>query len=145
MSGSTCQIEINRPVDEVFSWLDDAEKAVRWIGGLEEIVPLTEGGNRVGAQAKHVYLEGGRRMEMLEETLVYEPNRRVKIRGESDSFTMTAEYVLTPLGDATLVELTSGAQFKGGLMRALSPLLSGFSNRRVMKDLRTLKSLVEST
>ena len=149
MSGSTCQIEISRPVEEVFSWLDDDEKAVQWLGGLEEIVPITEGGNRVGAQAKHVYLENGRRIEMIEETLVYEPDRRVKIRGEADSFTMTAEYVLTPLvtplGDATLVELTSDARFKSGLMRVLSPLLAGFSNRRVMKDLRTLKSLVESS
>ena len=144
MSHSTCQIEIQRPAEDVFSWLDDDEKALQWLDGLEEIVHLTEGGNRVGAQAKHIYTENGRRFEMVEETLVYEPNRHVKIRGESDAFTMTAEYTLTPKGNATLLDLTSEIQFKSGLMRLLMPLLAGVSKRRVMTDLQRLKSLVEN-
>ena len=140
----TSQIEIQRPAQDVFSWLDDSEKAIQWLSGLEEIVPITEGGNRVGAQAKHVYVENGRRIEMVEETLAYEPNRHVTLRGVSESFTMTAEYTLTPKGDATVLALTSETQFKSRPMRLLSPLLAGFSNRRIMKDLQKLKSLVEN-
>lgn len=79
----------------------------------------------------------------VEETLVYEPNRRVKIRGKSDAFTMTVEYTLTRTGNATLLDLTSETQFTSGLMRVLTPILAGASKRRVMKDLQKLKSLVE--
>lgn len=136
-------VEIQRPVEEVFPWLDDSEKAIQWLGGLEEIQPITEGPNRVGAKAKHIYSENGRRFEMIEETLVYEPNRHVKLRGDSDAFTMTAEYTLTPHGESTVLELTSDAQFKRGLMRLLAPLFAGSSDRRVMKDLQRLKTLVE--
>ncbi|MEQ1737821.1 MAG: SRPBCC family protein [Rhodoglobus sp.] len=144
MSPTPAHIEIQAPVEVVFAWLDESEKALQWIGGLEQITPITEGGNRVGARAKHVYVEGGRRIEMIEETLVYEPNRRVKIRGESDAFTMTAEYTLTARGDSTVLELTSDSRFTSGAMRMLAPLFAGSSNRRVMKDLRKLKELVES-
>lgn len=40
---------------------------------------------------------------------------------------MTAEYILTPKGNATLLDLTSETRFKNGLMRLLAPLLAGVS------------------
>jgi carbon monoxide dehydrogenase subunit G len=145
MPPTTCRIEIQRPVEDVFTWLDDEQKATQWLSGLEQIIPITQGGNRVGAQAKHIYNENGRRFEMIEETLIYEPNRHVKIRAEGDMFTLTAEYTLTPTGSATRLDFASELRFKNGLMRLLTPLLMLGSQRRTMRELQKLKSLVEQS
>lgn len=143
MSPTTGQIEIQRPAKEVFSWLDSSEKALLWVRGLEEIVPITKGPHGVGAKAKHIYSENGRRFEMIEEIVIYEPDRHVKIQGESDAFTMTAEYTLTPKGNATILELTSDARFTSRLMRLLAPLFALGSKRGLMRELEKLKGLVE--
>lgn len=82
---------------------------------------------------------------MIEETLAYEPNLHVKIHGTSDAFTMTAEYTLTPRGDSTLLELATGMQFTSGPMRLLTPLLALGARKRLMTELRKLKTLVESS
>jgi uncharacterized protein YndB with AHSA1/START domain len=143
MSRSTYTIEINRPVDEVFRYLDTSELAIQWLSGLTKITPITTGGNRVGAQAKHTYNENGREFEMLEETLIYEPNRRVKIKGITDMFEITAQYTLTPIGERTRLDFEETLAFKNFFMRLLAPLITRLSKNHAMEDFKRLKSLVE--
>ena len=143
MSRSTYTIEINRPVDEVFRYLDTSELAIQWLSGLTKITPITTGGNRVGAQARHTYSENGREFEMLEETLIYEPNRRVKIKGITDMFEMTAQYTLTPIGEHTRLDFEETLVFKNFFMRLLAPLINRLSKNRTVETFERLKSLVE--
>lgn len=143
MSRSTYTIEINRPVEEVFRYLDTSELAVQWLSGLKKITPITTGGNRVGAQAKHTYNENGREFEMLEETLIYEPNRCVKIKGITDMFEITAQYTLTPIGEHTRLDFESTLAFKNFFMRLLAPLINRSSKDRALADFKRLKALVE--
>jgi uncharacterized protein YndB with AHSA1/START domain len=143
MSRSTYTIEINRPADEVFRYLDTSELAIQWLSGLTKITPITTGGNRVGAQAKHTYNENGREFEMLEETLIYEPNRRVKIKGVTDMFEITAQYTLTPIGERTRLDFEETLAFKNFFMRLLAPLITRLSKNHAMEDFKRLKSLVE--
>lgn len=143
MSRSTYTIEINRPVAEVFRYLNTSELTIKWLSGLTKITPITSGGNRVGAQAKHTYNENGREFEMLEETLIYEPNRRVKIKGITDMFEITAQYTLTPIGERARLDFESTLTFKNFFMRLLAPLINRSSKNRVVEDFKRLKSLVE--
>jgi len=143
MPHTTYSIEINRPVKEVFHYLDDEENVTKWLSGLEKIIPITEGGNRVGARARHVYNENGRTFEMEEETLAYEPNRRVKIRAVGDAFELTAEYILTPLGDRTRLDFESELKFRNFLLKLIGPLFAGSSKKRIEQDFLRLKALVE--
>jgi uncharacterized protein YndB with AHSA1/START domain len=143
MSRPTYTIEINRPVEEVFRYLDSSELAVQWLSGLTKITPITTGGNRVGAQAKHTYNENGREFEMLEETLIYEPNRRVKIKGSTELFELTAQYTLTPIGERTRLDFEETLVFKNFFMRLLAPLINRLSKNRTVETFERLKSLVE--
>lgn len=140
---TTHEITINRPPEEVFAWLDDSERAQQWITGLVEIQPITEGGNRVGAKARHTYTENGRTFTMEEETLIYEPNKQFKIQGKTDVFDMTADYRLTPSGTGTLLQFEETLRFSNFIMRLLSPLMMRGANKRVDQELQRLKSLVE--
>ena len=141
MSRPTYTIEIDRPVDEVFRYLDTSELAIKWLSGLTKITPITTGGNRVGAQAKHIYNENGREFEMLEETLIYEPNRCVKIKGITDMFEITAQYTLT--GEGLTVAKAGGTMMAcdAGVMQQESLFLDVLRNVRGF-DLREDGALV---
>jgi uncharacterized protein YndB with AHSA1/START domain len=144
MPRTTYSIEINRPVNDVFRYIDSAEHVTKWLSGLVKIIPITEGGNRVGARARHVYNENGRTFEMEEETLAYEPNHRVKIRAVGDAFELTAEYTLTAVGNRTRLDFETDLTFRNILLRLLGPLFGGSSKKRVEQDFQRLKALVES-
>jgi carbon monoxide dehydrogenase subunit G len=138
-------IIINRPPAEVFAWLDDSDRAKQWLSGLVEIEPLTTGGNRVGARARHTYNENGRTITMEEETLIYEPDRRVKISGKTDMFDMTAEYRLTPAGSGTKLDFEETLRFRNIILRLLAPLLMRGAAKRLEQQLQRLKTLVENS
>lgn len=143
MTKTTYIIEIQRPAKEVFAYIDDSEQVTQWLSGVVKIEPLTNGGNRVGAKSRHTYNENGRTFEMVEETLVYEPNRRVKLKGVTDAFELTAEYTLTDLGGRTRIDFQSDITFKNVFFRLLSPFLLRDSQNRVASDFQQLKRLVE--
>ena len=123
--------------------MDDIEQTKKWLGGLIEIEALTDGGNRVGAKTRHVYEENGRHIEMIEETLIYDPNRRMKIEGKNDQMYITAEYTLTPIGDKTRIDYSATMKLKGW-MRILTPLMMRISCKKGEEDFSRLKALVES-
>lgn len=138
------EIRINRPPAVVFAWLDEPARVKQWLTTLVEMQPLTPGVNRVGAKARHIYNENGRRVEMEEETLIYEPGQHIKIRGTTKGFHMTAEYRLQPDGAGTLLTFESAMHFKSLFMRLLGPLLARAASQSAQKDLQRLKTLAEA-
>ena len=144
MAKYTAQIDIAQPVERVFAYLDDEKHATEWIGGLVSIEAITEGGNRVGAKAKHVYEENGRTIEMVEETLIYQPNKQVKIKGITDGFELTAQYTLEPIANGTRLHYESETTMHSLFMKLLSPIINASSKKRVETDLERLKRLLEA-
>lgn len=144
MSKATYTLEIQQSVAQVFRYLDDSDYAKQWIGGLEAIEPLTEGGNRVGAQAKHTYLENGRTITMLEETLIYEPNQRVKIKGVSAGFELLVDYRLQSIPTGTRLEYEVEIRMTSWWMWLLQPIIYADSQRRLAADFARLKALAEA-
>ena len=143
MATMTYSTEFDAQPETVFQVMDDIEQAKKWLGGLIEIELLTDGGNRVGARTRHVYDENGRHIEMIEETLVYDPNRRIKIEGKNEMMYLTAEYTLIPVDNKTRVDYSSTMRLRGW-MRIFSPILMRMSCKKVEQDFERLKTLVES-
>jgi len=137
-------IDINAPVETVFTHLDDAEFAKQWIGGLDSMEVLTEGGNRVGAKTKHIYIENGRTIEMLEETLVYEPDKKVKIYGKTDGFELTVQYELEAIATGTRLHYEAETNMTSFMMKLMSVIINHSSNNKTHEDLNRLKSLIEN-
>ena len=144
MSKSTYSIEINRPVEQVFAYLEDPANLKQWIGGLVEATPLTHNGPGVGAKMQQVFEENGRRIEMLEETLIYEPNRRVKIKGTSSMFDLTADYTLHDIGGRTRLDYATEVSFKQFLLKLFSLLFAKSGEKKVADDFARLKAQIEA-
>jgi uncharacterized protein YndB with AHSA1/START domain len=71
-------VEIARPPAQVFRWLAQRDLARKWIGGLVEIQPLTEGALRVGLKERAVVLLGSERMALEMEVVGFEEGRRIR-------------------------------------------------------------------
>ena len=143
MGKITYSIEIDGAVEDVFEYMTEPEQIQRWVGGLVEMEALTNGGSQVGAKSRQVFLEHGRRIEVMEEVLVFEPNRRVKIKAVTDGFWLTAEYVLEAVNGGTRIDYEAETHLESWLMKLMGPLVHRSSRQKVVEDFGRLKGLVE--
>jgi carbon monoxide dehydrogenase subunit G len=144
MSRVSYSVEINRPVEQVFRYMNDPNNLTKWLGGLVEITPLTNGEARVGSKTRQVFEENGRKIEMIEEVVIYEPNRRVKIKGASKMFDLTADYQLHDLGGRTRIDYETEVQMNGLLFKLLDMLMAGSGRKKLAEDFARLKAQVEA-
>lgn len=134
---------IQAPTSEVFRYLDDPKLAMLWLESLVAIEPLTEGETHVGTKSRHTYRENGRDVMMIEEILVYEPGRRVKIHGDTEMFQLIADYTVTEENGGTRLNFYEEVKPKGLIMRLVLMFTRGMMTRQLIKGFDKLKSLVE--
>ncbi len=70
-------VVIERPVEDVFSYMDDIEREPEWQPNLREVAQSPAGQPGVGTEKRYVSEFMGRRFENTYVNTVYEPNRRV--------------------------------------------------------------------
>ena len=68
-------IHINRPVEQVFTFLADTKNLRTWQSDLVENEQLTEEPLRVGSRFREVRRTGPRQSEIQAEITVFEPNK----------------------------------------------------------------------
>ena len=136
-------VVINRPVEEVFAFMSDVEKAALYESGVEERVLTSEGPMGVGSTGRDISRFLGRRMEYTPEVIGYEPGKLLEMSTDMP-FEMTIRYEFEDADGGTLARIR--VQGEGsGFYRLAAPLLARMVKRNVSSDLRTLKRLLESS
>jgi uncharacterized membrane protein len=140
-------VEINRPVEEVFSYTSTPENLPEWAGTVREVRrdspgrgPLGEGGKFTAKQQAL-----GRKFEAPFEVIDYEPNRRYAHRGTQGHPVPVTIMVFDyePLSsDETRFRPRIGAE-PGGFFGLVRPVLKGAIRRQLKTNLETLKELLE--
>jgi len=139
---------IDAPAATVFLWLEDNDRLRQWVPNLIEDEPLVETTEKVGSKFRQVFLENGRRMEMVGEITEFVENERLRVDITGKMFDLDADYVLVALS-ATRTELTQNTEIKlKGLMRLFAPimfLMSKFSSSDPQADAHEkLKAMAEA-
>lgn len=139
---------IDAPAATVFLWLEDNDRLRQWVPNLIEDEPLVETPEKVGSKFRQVFLENGRRMEMVGEITEFVENERLRVDITGKMFDLDADYVLVALS-ATRTELTQNTEIKlKGLMRLFAPimfLMSKFSSNDPQADAHEkLKAMAEA-
>lgn len=134
---------INRPVEEVFAFVADQTNAPQWQDGLLEVRRVTDG--PIGVGTKHTVVRKflGRRMELTNEYIRYEPNRQVTFKGD----TGPARFEVSYLTEATAVgtKVTCQMQMEqGGLFGLAEPFMARSLKRDFAANFRDLKALLEN-
>ena len=137
-------VEVGRPVDAVFAYVADPENSKEWSATIVDIRQDTPGpihgvGDQFGVTQKFL----GRRMQVPQEVVAFEPGRSYTLRTSEGPVEMTASWVCEPLTEGTRVTATFDGN-AGTFFSLVGPILERAVRRQVRSDLETLKDLLES-
>jgi uncharacterized membrane protein len=143
-------VEINRPVEEVFSYTPNPENFPEWAATVREVRQDAPGGgplNREGERFTAMQQALGRRFEAPFEVIDYEPNRHYAHRSrEGHPVPVTMDFTYEPTSSAS----SEGTRFTprieaepGGLFGLVEPVLERVIRRQMRTNLEMLKDLLE--
>jgi carbon monoxide dehydrogenase subunit G len=137
MAHTRATIEIERPREQVFPWLVDPEKRLRWVRGLAASEPLGDGRYREVMEA------GGRRVELTSTVERLDEPSAVDVAMRGTGVRARAESRLVERDGGTCV--TSSLELHlGGLLRFASGIAAHQAQRSLEQSLACLKQLVEA-
>lgn len=139
-----CEIEIERPVEEVVRLFDDPENMKKWMPGLKSFEPVSGEAGRVGATSKLKFDMNGREIEMTE---------TITSRNLPEEFSGTYETsgVLNIVRNR-FEEIDGGTnwiadnefRFTSLPMKLMGFFMPGAFRKETMKHLRAFKEFAES-
>jgi uncharacterized membrane protein len=136
-------VVINRPIDEVFAYINDVRNWPQWNSTLPEAEQTSEGPVAVGSTFRGVSQFLGQRMEWTSEVTEYEPNRKLKQKITSGPMWMEQSLTFEPVEGGTRFTMLGEGEF-GGLFKLAQPVV----NRRMKKEseanLAKLKDILEA-
>ena len=137
-------VQINRPVEEVFSYVSTVESQPEWSTSVIEVRKDTPGPPKEGDTFTAVTKFLGRRSETPFRITSIEPNRQFSYHATGgplpdQRWTFACEEVS---GGTRLTAIVEGEP--GGFFRLAEPLLERAVNRQFRADLGTLKDMLES-
>lgn len=137
-------LEIAAAPADVFPWLADSERRLRWMGALVESEPLTNGPPEVGSRYRDVFEDHGQRIELEAELVEVAPGERLTARLVSKGFESTSSQRLEATREGT--RLTAGLETRYTILaaRLLAPLVTRHAQKQLEADLARLKELVEA-
>ena len=132
---------VNRPVEQVFAWLTNAENQPKFDKSSLKMEALTPGPWRVGTQFRELRDLGGRKTEVLSEVAELESNRRFVIRSKTGPEWLGV-WQFEPEGNGTRLRWTGQLRMKG-FGRVLEPLIGRQMRSQINQQFAQLPSLIE--
>jgi uncharacterized protein YndB with AHSA1/START domain len=128
--------------EQVYAWLTDPQRISSWQPDVIEF-QSPEGGLHVGARARALTQEYGRRFDVEFVVVALTLNEHVAWDLNAPTVSARIEYRLLHDGSCTRVECTMAPRFKG-LTRWISPLLKDLIQRKIESRLALLRKRVEA-
>ena len=138
MPGAERTIAIRRPVEQVFRFLSDGRTATQWRPSVIDVSKAS--GDGVGAVYRQVVRgPGGRPADADYEITALEPDRRIAFRTVAGPIRPVGEFVLEPMGEATILTFVLHAALRWWQR----PLLGGLVQASMDAEMRALDELQE--
>jgi hypothetical protein len=118
----------------------DQHKAREWVSGVIDTKDVEPPG--LGAKATQVVKFLGRRLEITNEVVEWEPNRQYTF-GTRVPFPSSMHVTFTPRGNSTRIDAVLEGEL-GGLLKVAEPIMSVMARRQLASDYAKLKGLLEA-
>jgi uncharacterized protein YndB with AHSA1/START domain len=135
-------VTIDKSVEEVFAFLADFENIPRWNYAIDDTSKISAGPVGVGTRYRQARSIPSRSTEYFEVT-VFEPARRLAVRGQIGPFPATITYQLAAAADATTLVNDVELDPSEARLRLLAPLATSRIRSAVARNLGKLKLLLE--
>jgi len=143
MARIEASVMINRPVDEVFAYMTNAQTWPHWESGLLHAEQTSEGPMSVGTTFQGANQALGRRMEWTSEVTEYTLNRRWGQKIISKGWSTEESLTFEPFEGSTKLTLVSELEM-GGFFKLVAPFVAGMMQKQIEKNLAKLKDILEA-
>ena len=144
MEAQEFSVVIQRPLSEVFAYLDDVEVEMEWQPNLREVEQIPPGPSVVGSKKRYVSEFMGKRVENTYEVVEMGPGWRVVYESTPDSaLDATTEIRCEEVGTGTRVTMVVTGRPKGALRLLPKALLEKTSRDELEASLKRLKARLE--
>ena len=137
------EVIINRPIEEVFTFISNVENDSQWSTGAVETKFTSKGPIRKGSTFKEATMFLGRKIEMTGEYTEYIPNKKFVCKSISGPFPAEGSYTFKEVDRATKVTVSMEVEPRG-FFKVAEPLLVRMFKRQSETELANLKDLLES-
>lgn len=138
-------VEINRPPEEVFAYLDDVERHGEWQEDIVDVERVTDGPIRRGARVRETrHVPGGNR-SMTYEVTEHDPPRQSSFRVLDGPIRAVGTISVEPAGDGTKSRVTIAMDFEGHGIggKLLLPVARNQARKRVPESQAKMKDVLE--
>jgi len=137
-------IEIERPPDAVYAFIaeDFARNYPRWSPEVKELRVLSQGPMRVGAVARQVRVDQGRRTESTFKITRMDPDERLTFQGTN--FPFVVDYRLAAASQHTRLTFVFELRRIDLMMRPFEKLIRVAVQDGAERTVRNLKRLIEA-
>ena len=137
------QIEIRRPVSDVFTFISDLENIPQWQSEVVTSRVITPGPPRVGTAFEEDIRLFGRTFKTLCKLTEYQPTKRLSFRSESNApVEYTSSFSFEPNGRGTKLTFHVEAMVKG-FWKLFEPVARLEINNGIKAELKALQSILE--
>jgi len=145
MTPITASIEISRPPQDVFDYVNDLSRHPEWQTGLLSVEVESEGPTRKGTRAKETRKVPGGKQTYEYEMTEHDPPRAAGFQVLTGPVRPHGSLTLTPLDDGKRTGVEFTIEFAGhGLGKLLVPFVNRDARKTVPQDLQMLKQRMES-
>lgn len=134
-------LHINRPVAEVFKYMNDPTKMPEWNSTIEEATP-SETPVKVGTRIRSRLRMLGRKIEGTYEVVELEPNKRVVNKGD-EPFPWKAIITFQPENGGTRIVSAAEGEL-GGFFKLSEPIFARIMKKQLQAQYETAKELLEA-
>lgn len=136
-------IMINRPIEEVFTFVANPVNAAQWAGPVTESRITSEGPVGVGTTSTRVTQFLGRKSEDTYVVTEYKPNHKFAEKATSGNLHTEEIFTFKAVNGGTEVNLVGEVEATGFIKMA-EPVFARVAKRQVETDIQNLKDLMES-
>lgn len=134
---------INRPIDEVFSYISNPQKHAEWVGAVLEDSNQSEGAVHEGTTFHEVGKLLGRKVGSDWTVTKFEPPHVYEQETRIGSAHVRLRSTLTSEGDGTRVDLVTEGE-TGGLFKLADSVVARVLRNQQQADLDNLKLILEN-
>lgn len=128
---SSISIDINSPPAKVFSWVDDPDKAMKWMTSVAKTRILHETPERVGTKFLEVVEEDGPGVELEGVITNFEPDKSISFHLESRVNVVDVEYCVEAVRNGARLTQNANVRWKFPVS-----VISIFSGRKIKEGIR---------
>jgi uncharacterized membrane protein len=138
------EIIIDKPLNEVIALFDNLDNMKQWMEGLQSFEPISGTPGQPGAKSKLVFLNGGRKMEMIETITVNNLPKEFSGTYEANGVFNIVQNFFEAVNDRQTRYATEQEFQFHGFMKIIGWIFPAAFKKQSMKFLKDFKRFAES-